>query len=131
MGPLVIPVGDFFVWIVDVVGDGGRFFQPSVVWPAGVDSCAPAVLYASMADALSTKSIHAGRSGRWLLQQIHAWKSHMKMGGGSCSALAGSVGGQNRRRRDASGRRVGCVVIFVLFRVRSVKNRGYTVLMFY
>ena len=113
-----------------MVGDGGRFFQPSVVWPAGADSCAPVVLYASMADALSTKSICAGRSGRWLLQQIHAWKSHMKMGGGSCSALAGSAGGRSRRRRDASGKSGGCVVISVLFRVHSIKNRGCTVLMF-
>ena len=65
-GPLVIPGGDFFVWVVDVVGDGGRFFRPSVVWPAGADSCAPAVLHALMVDALSTKSICVGRSGRWL-----------------------------------------------------------------
>ena len=49
----------------------GFVFRLSIVWPPGADSCAPSALHASMADALSTKSIRAGRSGRWLLQQIH------------------------------------------------------------
>ena len=108
----------------------GFVFRPSIVWPPGADSCAPSALHASMADALSTKSIRAGRSGRWLLQQIHDWKSHMKMGGGSYSALAGSAGGRSRRRRDASGKSGGCVVISVLFRVCSAKNRGCNVSLF-
>ena len=128
LGFPVIPGGDCFIWVAAVVGDSGCVFQSSVLGPATADFFASSALGVSAADFRSTFMIHAGgESRRWLLQQIHDWRSTMKTGGSLCSAPVAPSGRSQRRRWKSSGGEKGCVVISFLSRIASVKNRGCTV----
>ena len=124
----VIPGCDCFIRVAAVVGDSRCVFRSSVLGPATADFFASSALGVSVADFRSTFMIHAGgESGRWLLQQIHDWRSTMKTGGSLCSAPVAPSGRSRRRRRKSSGGEKDCVVISFLSRVASVKNRRCTV----